>query len=771
MSGTLRSKEHHNFFRRALTDEYDCLICLKHCLRCEKTASKLVNYSHGLYTVAVCIMSNFSKSRILALELLTVACETPPRGHKQVMEAASTLRLRFGEPVRFKFLVGMLTSFGSPSFQAACLRFLNRLTELAADKKERVHLQAEIEEAGFDVNVLRKFLSNSNETAAVREELDRWQHQYVDVDDLYEQLQAERAHTARLRAEKDDLSTELKNHATRIQSMRQNEDAQSARLQRLESQLTAAPHSRISRTSSRTSRGTLEPPGGAQVYPSFPAPPRDDAREADMSSTGSVLSSTLSSISLASRDERAASAEKERQIEEKEKESSGDEERKSRNRSESSTQGRHSPSDFEKEKLSGETIEVKNDIIMFDPSRPRSASSSQLPPRSERRVYQNVAPMPVAPCGRHSCEADDIREAMDQLTSVIDNAESNMSIASDRSGSSHADSLSPPPRKSRGSRERHIVPCRVPMPPGRTACRRHAAADQSEREETLTASSETSQNSLQRPTERRQSRPSSVVESESTRSFHYSRGAALRRRETFAEPAALGAGRLGVVQRSGSFHHGGGLSEARHWCGSVDQLSALVPRAAARIEERERGERADRGERAERVDRRASAGWSAAPRRARSRDELAPARSGKSGEEHERLQRAADLRMRRWLEERRAAEMAPPEPQRAPPVRPVRRRREPDPASSSGWGSGSGSGSGSASSDSQEPEERRGAGGGPEYRLPEPRGFVSRGHRNAGRYSSRHLQIPSPDYSSGTLSSATKMNMSSSVMDLPSALY
>ena len=69
MNGTLRSKEHHNFFRRALTDEYDCLLCLKHCLRCEETAGKLVGYSHGLYTVAVCIMSNFSKSRILALEV------------------------------------------------------------------------------------------------------------------------------------------------------------------------------------------------------------------------------------------------------------------------------------------------------------------------------------------------------------------------------------------------------------------------------------------------------------------------------------------------------------------------------------------------------------------------------------------------------------------------------------------------------------------------------------------------------------------------------
>ena len=46
-------------------------------------------------------------------------------------------------------------------------------------------------------------------------------------------------------------------------------------------------------------------------------------------------------------------------------------------------------------------------------------------------MYQNVT-LPVAPCGRRTCEADDIREAMAQLTSVIDNAESTMSITSGR---------------------------------------------------------------------------------------------------------------------------------------------------------------------------------------------------------------------------------------------------------------------------------------------------------------------------------------------------
>ena len=78
----------------------------------------------------------------------------------------------------------------------------------------------------------------------------------------------------------------------------------------------------------------------------------------------------------------------------------------------------------------------------------------------------------------------------------------------------------------------------------------------------------------------------SVVESESTRSFHYSRGAALRRRETFAEAAVLSSARSGAMQRSGSFHQGSGLEAARHWCGSVDELSVLAPRGSSRTGER-----------------------------------------------------------------------------------------------------------------------------------------------------------------------------------------
>lgn len=69
----------------------------------------------------------------------------------------STLRLRFGEPVRFRFLVGMLSSAGSHvELLSAGLKFLNTFLKTAESVQKRVYLQAELEQAGFDLAAIKK---------------------------------------------------------------------------------------------------------------------------------------------------------------------------------------------------------------------------------------------------------------------------------------------------------------------------------------------------------------------------------------------------------------------------------------------------------------------------------------------------------------------------------------------------------------------------------------------------------------------------------------
>ena len=94
-------------FNKALADEHETLICLKLCTDSEAGLGSMAKHPSGLFTISVCVMSNFSKSRVLSLDILERMCRLS-HGHQMVADAITMLRLRFGEPVRFKFIVGMI---------------------------------------------------------------------------------------------------------------------------------------------------------------------------------------------------------------------------------------------------------------------------------------------------------------------------------------------------------------------------------------------------------------------------------------------------------------------------------------------------------------------------------------------------------------------------------------------------------------------------------------------------------------------------------------
>ncbi|KAK8756623.1 hypothetical protein V5799_000675 [Amblyomma americanum] len=171
--------------KKAQSEELDCLQCLFYSLRCQKSLGKIISHGSGLCTIASSIMSNCSKSRKLALELLTKTCEDHPTGHVKVLEAMSSVRLIFGEPVRFKFLVSMLLGGGkmTAGFEFSAMYFFNILLSNSKTPSERVRLQSELEEAGFEVSVLEKNLQEKAvpSTDGVWEEIGRWKRNYLDV--------------------------------------------------------------------------------------------------------------------------------------------------------------------------------------------------------------------------------------------------------------------------------------------------------------------------------------------------------------------------------------------------------------------------------------------------------------------------------------------------------------------------------------------------------------------------------------------------------------
>ncbi|XP_076259772.1 multiple wing hairs isoform X2 [Rhynchophorus ferrugineus] len=198
--------------RRALLDELSCLQCLLNCcVRYTESLRKLIASSAGLFTVAVCIMSNVNKSRIIALQLLTKACDPGIGGHSAVSEAMSTLRLRFGEPVRFRFLVGMLTSTGGQKeLIASGLNFLNKFLDTAASPQKRLYIQAELDQAGFDIDVIKNNISSYHGTEVILEEIRYWEKRTINIENLNLRLECCKKENTHLKERIDKLERKIK---------------------------------------------------------------------------------------------------------------------------------------------------------------------------------------------------------------------------------------------------------------------------------------------------------------------------------------------------------------------------------------------------------------------------------------------------------------------------------------------------------------------------------------------------------------------------------
>ncbi|XP_063995697.1 uncharacterized protein Mwh isoform X2 [Diachasmimorpha longicaudata] len=181
--------------RRAALDELGCVECLAACTdRCADAPRLLAQAQPGLLALAVCLTSSLNRSRVLALQLLTKVCQTP-NGHLAVSEAVSTLRLRYGEGGRFRFLAGaLLAPRAAIALRVAGISFLNAFLTSASRTQTRLYIQAEACEAGLEPRVLQDWLTDvdgRSEDALMdllKKEVLKWSQNCVDVDLLQKRL-------------------------------------------------------------------------------------------------------------------------------------------------------------------------------------------------------------------------------------------------------------------------------------------------------------------------------------------------------------------------------------------------------------------------------------------------------------------------------------------------------------------------------------------------------------------------------------------------------
>lgn len=149
----------------------------------------------------------------------------------------STMRIVFGESVRFKLLVSILNSASLNGIESYALAFINTILAKSSSVAERVRLQCELEEAGLDVELLEKvsglrprplrhashpfayrtrisLLQRSSEKDlapddAFWSELKQWNDTYIDVVEVYQGKRAMVREVAKLKEEIDLLQRAL----------------------------------------------------------------------------------------------------------------------------------------------------------------------------------------------------------------------------------------------------------------------------------------------------------------------------------------------------------------------------------------------------------------------------------------------------------------------------------------------------------------------------------------------------------------------------------
>ncbi|KAK7476777.1 hypothetical protein BaRGS_00032004, partial [Batillaria attramentaria] len=155
-------------YKRSITDEHDCLLCIKYSLRVQNAISQLANDADGLQRIAGGAMGTNSKARVTCLE--------------------------YGESVRFKILVNMLHTRGPSQvlFQVTSLKLFNTLLNSCPSANQRVYLQQELISAGLDLQFLSECAQGDGlEYDDLKREIHEWKTRYIDVDLLLRRLKSE----------------------------------------------------------------------------------------------------------------------------------------------------------------------------------------------------------------------------------------------------------------------------------------------------------------------------------------------------------------------------------------------------------------------------------------------------------------------------------------------------------------------------------------------------------------------------------------------------
>ncbi|KAK3756002.1 hypothetical protein QZH41_013189 [Actinostola sp. cb2023] len=280
--GSVRSIKGETF-ARSYIDEHLCLQSLRVLMKNKYGFQSVMSVPDNVKAIILCLKINSRKTQALVLRMLTQICDEIEY-YEKVIDAIRFFMKTSRESRPFETMVSLLYKKPtSPSFQDICLTFFNKFINCCPSFNVKVFHQQEIDNAGLDPDKIEQTLEGV-EAQSVREALNMWRGNYINVQNVVDEFVTLRERTKYLRDEVDLLTSKLEEaEKSQVDTKKRNEElegvAEEYRLRTNELQTTLENLVKQVKNDSEATEvtedliTTLSEAAAAAVVPEAPPPP------------------------------------------------------------------------------------------------------------------------------------------------------------------------------------------------------------------------------------------------------------------------------------------------------------------------------------------------------------------------------------------------------------------------------------------------------------------------------------------------------------------
>jgi len=221
-SASASRKQKSDEYKRAVTEENDCLLCLKFAQRSQVGVIRFLQLDGAVDAIVSVIYGENIKSLAVALDILQNICGVG--GASVVLEALAEYSMKHGEFLRFKPLVAKLKTDSDDQiiYSLSFMKLVNQLRAQEPDAEGVVAMQHELRQAGFELSAMHKLAQHVSVFGRdIQKEIEIWDKGSIRVNEYADEIMNLESRNRMFREEIDHLQSEVKEASNKLDIVKQ----------------------------------------------------------------------------------------------------------------------------------------------------------------------------------------------------------------------------------------------------------------------------------------------------------------------------------------------------------------------------------------------------------------------------------------------------------------------------------------------------------------------------------------------------------------------